>query len=215
MASRIQTFDNLSNKLYGELSWRRKELTLIKSKIPAEKNSLQSAMIRASIPLLYAHWEGFVKLTMSYYLEFVSNKFLKNNELKTQFIALSLQNKLGDLSNGSFENRTKIIDFMFSEINKRSNIPKKNIINTKSNLRFEVLKEILFILDLDDNHIDSQKNLINDLCDERNYIAHGEHKLVDFTTFNGFFIDIISLMEYLKTTIENNAIQEKYRMPSP
>jgi hypothetical protein len=178
-------------------------------------NSLQSAMIRASIPLLYAHWEGFVKLTMSYYLEFVSNKFLKNSELKTQFIALSLQNKLGDLSNSSFENRTKIIDFMFSEINKRSNIPKKNIINTKSNLRFDVLKEILFILDLDDNHIDSQKNLINDLCDERNYIAHGEHKLVDFTTFNSFFIDIISLMEFLKTTIENNAIQEKYRMTSP
>lgn len=214
MANRIQTFDNLSDKLYGELSWRRKELILIKSKIPIEKNSLQSAMIRASIPLLYAHWEGFVKLTMNYYLEFVSNKFLKNSELKTQFIALSLQNKLGDLSNSSFENRTKIIDFMFSEINKRSNIPKKNIINTKSNLRYDVLKEILFILDLHDNHIDNKKDLINDLCDERNFIAHGEHKLVDYTTFESFFTDIISLMEYIKTVIENNAIQEKYRMPN-
>ena len=103
---------------------------------------------------------------------------------------------------------------MFSEINKRSNIPKKNIINTKSNLRYDVLKEILFILDLHDNHIDNKKDLINDLCDERNFIAHGEHKLVDYTTFESFFTDIISLMEYIKTVIENNAIQEKYRMPN-
>lgn len=213
--ARVQTFDNLSNKLYDEISWRRKELTLIKSKIPVEKNSFQSAMIRASIPLLYAHWEGFVKLTMSYYLEYVSNKYLKNSELKTQFIALSLQNKLGDLTNSTFENRTKIIDFMYNEINKRSNIPKKNIINTKSNLRFDVLKEILFILDLHDNYIDNQKDLINDLCDQRNFIAHGEHKLVDYQTFENFFTDTIALMEYLKTTIENNAVQEKYRMPGP
>ena len=214
MASRIQTYDNLSDKIYGELSWRRKELTLIKSKIPVEKNSLQAAMIRASIPLLYAHWEGFVKLTMSYYLEYVSNKYLKNNELKTQFVALSLQSKLGDLSNSNFENRTKIIDFIFNEINKQSNIPKKNIINTKSNLRFDVLKEILFVLDLQDSHIDNQKDLINDLVDERNYIAHGEHKLIDFSTFENFFYDTISLMEYLKTTIENNAIQENYKNAS-
>lgn len=214
MAGRIQTYDNLSDKIYAELSWRRKELTLVKSKIPLEKNPLQSAMIRASIPLLYAHWEGFVKLTMSYYLEFVSNKYLKNNELKTQFVALSLQSKLGDLSNSNFENRTKIIDFIFNEINKQSNIPKKNIINTKSNLRFDVLKEILFILDLQDSHIDTQKDLINDLVDERNYIAHGEHKLIDYPTFENFFNDTISLMEYLKTTIENNAIQEKYKNAS-
>lgn len=214
MRGRIQTFDNLSDKVYGELSWRRKELTLIKSKIPTEKNSLQSAMIRASIPLLYAHWEGFVKTTMSYYLEFVSNKYLKNCELKTQFIALSLQNKLGDLNNSSFENRTKIIDFIFKEINKQSSIPKKNIINTKSNLKYDVLNEILFILDLQDSHIESKKDLINDLVDERNYIAHGEHKILDYKTFEFFFNDIIALMEYLKTKIENNAIQEKYKNAS-
>lgn len=211
MASKIQTFDNLSDKIYSELSWRRKELTLIKSKIPIEKNSLQSAMIRASLPLLYAHWEGYVKLTMSYYLEFVSNKYLKNNELKTQFIALSLQSKLGDLNNSNFENRTKIIDFIFNEINKQSNIPKKNIINTKSNLKYEVLREILFILDLEDSHIESKKELINDLVEERNYIAHGEHKIIDLKTFEIFFDDIIALMEYLKTSMENNAIQEKFK----
>ena len=214
MAKNLFTYDGLSKKLYDEFSWRRKELTLLKSKIPIEKNSLQSAMLRSALPLLYAHWEGFVKLTMSYYLEYVSRKYLKHNELKSTFIALSLQNKMGDLNNSSIENRTKIIDFIFNEIAKQSNIPKKNIINTKSNLKFDVLKEILFILDLDDSHIDNQKDLINDLVALRNHIAHGEQQLVDYETYENFFNDIISLMDYLKTTIENNAIQEKYKNAS-
>jgi hypothetical protein len=211
MAKNLFTYDGLSKKLYDEFSWRRKELTLLKSKIPLEKNSLQSAMLRSALPLLYAHWEGFVKLTMSYYLEYVSKKHLKHNELKNTFIALSLQNKLGDLNNSSIENRTKIIEFLFNDLDKQSNIPKKNIINTKSNLKFDVLKEILFILDLDDSHIDSKKDLINDLVAERNHIAHGEQQLVDLETYENFFNDIIALMDYLKTTIENNAIQEKYK----
>ncbi|WP_300664985.1 MAE_28990/MAE_18760 family HEPN-like nuclease, partial [Fluviicola sp.] len=127
------------------------------------------------------------------------------------FLALSLQSKLGDLTNGTFENRVKIIDFLFSDLSKQSNIPKKNIINTKSNLRFEVLIEILFILDLDDAHIHSQESLINDLVDTRNHIAHGEYKLVNYNIFESLLNDTVALMEYLKTAIENNAIQEKYK----
>jgi hypothetical protein len=215
MARNLFSFDNLTDKIVADFSWRRKELTLIKNKIPIEKNPLQTALIRATIPLLYAHWEGFVKVNMSYYLEYVSNKYLKNNELKSSFIALSLQNKLGDLKTSNFSHRTKIIDFLFNDIENQSNIPKKNIINTKSNLKFEVLQEILFILDLEDNHIESQKELIDDLVVERNFIAHGEHKLIDYETFENFYNDTIALMAYLKTTIENNALQEKYKKALP
>lgn len=55
MGKNILTFDKLSDKVIGEFSWRRKELTLLKNKIPTIKNSLQTAMIRATLPLLYAH----------------------------------------------------------------------------------------------------------------------------------------------------------------
>lgn len=209
--ARIITFDDLSNKLFDEISWRKKELTIIKNRVPLEKSSLQSALLRSAIPLLYAHWEGFVKLIMSYYLEFVSNKYLNHNELKSSFIALSLQNRLGEINNNNIEIRTSIIEFIVNEFNSRSNIPKRNIINTKSNLKFDVLKEILFILDLNDAHIDGQKNLIDDLVDTRNHIAHGEYKIIDYQTFINFYTDIIALMEYLKTSIENNAIGEKYK----
>lgn len=215
MGKNIFTFDQLSDKVIGEFSWRRKELTLLKNKIPNTKNSFQTAMIRATLPLLYAHWEGFVKLSLSYYLEFISGKGLKNNELKTQFLALSLQNKIGDLKQNNLQNKTQIIDFIFSDLEKQSKIPTKNIIQTRSNLRYDVLDEILFIMDLKDLHFESQEDLINDLVNERNYIAHGEHKLIDFDTFLEFFNDTISLMDYLKTKIENSALMESYKKPAP
>ena len=133
------SFDVFSDKIIGDFSWRRKELTLLKNKIPSVKNPLQSAMIRATLPLLYAHWEGFVKISLSYYLEFVSFRGLKHNELKTQFIALSLQKKIGALKENSIQSKTQIIDFIYSSSEKQSNIPTQNIINTKSNLKYDVL----------------------------------------------------------------------------
>lgn len=213
MSKKTFSFDTLSDKIIHEFSWRRKELTLLKSKIPLSENPLQSAMIRATLPLLYAHWEGFVKVSLSHYLEFVSYQGLKHHELKTQFIALSLQNKIGALKENSIQSKTQIIDFIISSFEKRSKIPTKNIINTKSNLKYDVLDEILFIMDLKDHYFENKKDLINDLVNERNYIAHGEHKLIDYNTFIEFFNDTIKLMEYLKTKIENSAVIESYKNP--
>lgn len=211
MAKDLITAYNLSSKLDEEFSWRRKELSLLRSHIPIVKNPLQSAMLRSALPLLYAHWEGFVKLSMSYYLEHVSLKYLKNSELNTRFLTLSMQNKMIDLNTNNFEVRVKIIELLFSDIEKRSNIPKKNIINTKSNLKHDVLSEILFLLDLQDKHIDNKKELINDLVAARNHIAHGEEDRIEYTTFIEFYEDIIALMSYLKTKIENSAILESYK----
>jgi RiboL-PSP-HEPN len=212
MAKPLFTFSSLSSKLDDEFAWRRKELNIIKNKIPNLNNPLQSAMLRAALPLLYAHWEGFVKISMSYYLEYVSRKYLKHNELTPNFIALSLQNKLGELNTGDFDTRIRIVEYLISNSASQSNIPKKNIINTKSNLKFYVLKEILLILHLDDPHIDKYEELIDDLVDTRNHIAHGQYLTIDYTTFINMHDDVIALMEHLKTSIENNASLEKYKI---
>jgi predicted transcriptional regulator len=203
------------SKMVDELGWRSKELLVLRSQIPIENNAKQKVMLRAAIPFLYAHWEGFVKTAMSYYLEHISYKQLNHNQLTTNFVALSLTNTIKDVLNNSFETKTKIIDLLFKEYTKRSNIPKKNIINTKSNLNFDVLKEIIGILDLNDPFIDKQEVLINDLVTTRNTIAHGNVKDVDYTTFESFFTEIVALMEYLKTKIENNVVLKSYSIVKP
>lgn len=59
----LRTAEQLSDKLSEELVWRKKELSevksLIETKFPPYKHN---ALIRSGICLLYAHWEGFVKL---------------------------------------------------------------------------------------------------------------------------------------------------------
>jgi hypothetical protein len=215
MASNINTVEELSNKLDGELAWRRKEMFLIKSGIPTAKTSQQTAMLRSAVPFVYAHWEGFVKVSMSYYLEFVSRKQLRHNELKNSFITLSIQNKMGSIGMNSFSARCGVIEMLLDTFNSRSNIPKKNIINTKSNLTFDVLQEILYILHLTDHHLESHKSLIDDLVSLRNHIAHGEYRVINAVAFNSMYEDIISLMGYIKSKIENNAATEGYKRVQP
>ncbi|WP_304543228.1 MAE_28990/MAE_18760 family HEPN-like nuclease [Sulfurimonas microaerophilic] len=211
MAKDLRTFDGLTNKLAEELGWRRKELTIIQNKIPTTKNAMQSVFLRSAVPLLYAHWEGFVKVTLSCYLEYVSSKHLTNDKLQYSFLALSLQNKIGDLEVNSIINKTKVVETLFNEYTNRSNIPKKGIINTKSNLKYDVFQEMLLILNLEESSFSAKKDLINDLVDMRNHIAHGEYLQVDLKLYNEFHNDIIALFEVIKTQIENNALLEKYK----
>lgn len=215
MGKELAIVYNLISSLDQEFSWRRKELSVLKSKIPTQKNPLQAAMLRSALPLLYAHWEGFIKISMSYYLEHVARKYLRHEELNINFITLSLQNKLGELGENSFEKRIKIIELLYTEYDKRSNIPHKNIIQTMSNLRFDILEEILLILDLSDPYIRGKKELINDLVSTRNHIAHGEYSAIDYLTFENIYTDMIALMQHIKDKIENNAVSQSYRNSSP
>jgi hypothetical protein len=64
-----------------DYAWRRKELKLIKDQIPNKNSPKQNAALRFSVPILYAHWEGFVKKSCELYLEYVAKKYLKPNEV--------------------------------------------------------------------------------------------------------------------------------------
>lgn len=215
MAKKVFTFDDLTRLIGEDYAWRRKELKLIKDQVenPISNTPLQNAALRFAVPILYAHWEGFVKKASELYLEFVSNKYLKHNQLKPQFIALSLTKKLGKLEIKNIEEKTKTVEFLLKEIDKNSNIPTKNIIQTKSNLRFDVFEEIIFVLDLNISKFSKFQSIINDLVDSRNNIAHGDYLRVQFSAYFSMYTDIQSLMELLKNELENAAISETFRQP--
>ena len=113
-----------------------------------EKKTLpkQNAALRFSVPILYAHWEGFVKKSTEVYLEYVAKKYLKHNELKPQFIALSLSKKLGQLEIKNLEEKSKTVEFLINEFDKSSNILTKNVIQTKSNLKYYVFRKFSLLL---------------------------------------------------------------------
>lgn len=211
MGKFYNSFNEFSDDLYGDLSWRKHELRILQKVIPSDVGKKQLAFLRMSIPILYAHWEGFINNSSLYYLKYVKSRRLKNSELMTQFITLSLRHKLNLIEAKNIEKQSEIVDFVICNFNERSNIPLKNIINTKSNLNFKVFKEILFIIGIDKDLFINYQSIIDDLIELRNYIAHGEDKIVDKTTFDNFYSEVTSLMDYYKTELENSAINEKYK----
>jgi len=212
MARKVYTYAELTDKIDEDYAWRRKELKLIKDQIPQQSNPKQSAALRFSVPILYAHWEGFVKKSCELYIEYVAKKYLKHSELKPQFIALSLSKSIGNLEIKNIEDKTKAVEFILTKIDKNSNILTKNVIQTKSNLKYYVLQEILFITGINESKFAHKKSLINDLVDARNNIAHGDHLRVNLETFESMFSDIQELMETLKIEIENSALTEEFKI---
>lgn len=211
MGKRTYSFNEFSKYLDEELAWRRKELNIIKNYIPEKQNPKQAAALRFNVPMLYAHFEGFVKKATELYLEFVANKFLKHSQLQTQFISLSLSSQLASLNVNNIKTKTEIIDFILDKLDSKSKIKTKNIINTKSNLKFNVFKDILFTIGINETVFHKYGSLIDDLVDSRNYIAHGEYLSIDYERYLNLYNDIQEVMENLKTELENSVVQEKYK----
>ncbi|MFP9116966.1 MAE_28990/MAE_18760 family HEPN-like nuclease [Flavobacterium sp. RNTU_13] len=211
MARKPYSLNELIRLIDDDYAWRRKELKIIQNQIPSTPSPKQNAALRFAVPILYAHWEGFVKKACELYLEFVAAKHLKNDELQPQFIALSMSKKLGNLEIKNLEEKSKTVEFLLNEMNKNSNILTKNVIQTKSNLRYNVLEEILFVIGIDQSKFLHKSSLINDLVDARNNIAHGNYLRVEFDTYGIMHDDTQTMMELLKTEIENAAVLELYK----
>lgn len=210
--SKIVSQLELTEIIDKDLAWRRKELKVLKDNIPPKDSPLQKVILRASIPILYAHWEGFAKKSCEYYLEYVSNRKPIHKELKPQFISLALNKELKKVELKNIEDKTKAITFLIECLDKEADIPTENIIQTKSNLRFPVFKEIIYILGLNFKEFEEYESLINDLVDTRNTIAHGNSHKVIYPTYLQMHSDMDILMETLRTEIQNSAVLAKYKI---
>lgn len=211
MGNKIITIDNLVDSIDNDLSWRKKELHYIKTLIPKEKSPKQSSYLRLAVPLLYAHWEGFAKSSMEAYLKYVALRNLKHTDLRPQFIALSLSKLLGLSEIKNLEGKTSIVSTLLLKLNDRAQIPTKDIIQTKSNLRYDVFREIIFTLSLSEEKFTIYKSFIDDLVDTRNHIAHGNYLKVEYKECITMCDDLTTLLEILKTEIVNSATLELFK----
>lgn len=211
MGRRIYTKEDLVDSIDNELGWRKKELKLFKDSIPTEFSSKQKALLRCAIPIIYAHWEGFVKHSCELYLEFVStrNEVLRN--LKPQFVAIALRNSIQTQEINKISERTKAVEFIINNLELSTTIPVKNVIKTKSNLKFEIFRDICHLLCIPIYKFEKKKSMIDELVDSRNSIAHGNHLKITYKMFCDFYDDTLILLDTLRTEIENAAVLDLYR----
>lgn len=203
---KVRTINELNDKLDNEIQWRKKELIDYSFIIEKNKNSARvTPLIRGGIALGYAHWEGFIKMSSSFFINYISTMKIPINKLQLNFIALSYIKRINK-GNG-IEECMNLIEEILSDNQKPCKIYDKDIIDTKSNLKFHVLEEILISLGLEKNHFLTKQNFINKkLVEPRNDIAHGAYRDVDYHDFRLVHENIIPLMEHYKCLIENSAL---------
>ena len=200
MLSFESALETLEENLTEDMVWRKRELVNLKNEINMKfelDNQEVSFLIRGSIALFYAHWEGSVKSQLSSYVKFLNTllyeKYIELEKYDDEILDLIFQPTIKSLGQNTKEKRLKGIT-NFKQVYFDKNILKidsKEVIDTKSNLSFQVLTKLFSIFKI--TELDSIHTIfIEQLVKDRNSIAHGEKRYTE--------ID-----EALKQKIESNS----------
>jgi hypothetical protein len=212
--SKIRTIDQLQTILDGDFSWRLKEIATLKIVVRSSDNLSRSTAVRASIPLLYGHWEGFIKNSSTHYLDYVNGQSLTYRELKSCFIVFGVKRKINDLvssKNSSVSIAT--LEFLRDELDERAKLKIESAIRTESNLSSKVFANIAKSIGINTQGYESRYHLIDEsLLNRRNHIAHGEYLDVDSEGFRKLADEILYLLRLYKTDIENAVSLKEYKL---
>lgn len=211
----IRTKENLVDKIGRDHVWRLREVSELKNLIeePSISDVRKRVLCRAGIALLYAHWEGFVKKSGTYFLEYVASQRHNISELRSNFITLLVRGKIDKASESNkYSAFDEVTKYIIDNQSTRARIPVKNVINTQSNLSTKVLKEIMWCLGLSYEVFETREKLIDlKLVGRRNHVAHGELIEVDIKDFLEMTEEVLGLMATFKNLLENSAITESYK----
>lgn len=213
----VRTVGELGDRLDEGIGWRRIELQALKSAISeAERKSsgspLSRALARSGVALLYAHWEGYIKDSCTAYVDFIARRRLRCGELNDGLLRTVLESLAKRMATGDEEAREFLFDAIRRPDTSRARIPKSSMVETKSNLRFQVLAEILLKIGLSSDDFATKDKLIDvTLCDSRNSIAHGRDYFPSPEDFPELMDEVIGMMEQVRDLILSAARLNAYR----
>ena len=111
----------------------------------------------------------------------------------------------------SLEARCKLVNDIIDGTVGRFNYVNPSLIDTKSNLNTDTIKEICIICSLDYAHFESQRNFLDQLIlKRRNAIAHGQNEFIAESEMDKLVADILALMGHFRTLIENKVYLKQY-----
>jgi hypothetical protein len=196
-----------------DLSWRKVEIS---SLIFIVKNTNEEVVLKSIILLLYAHWEGYIKKSSKLYIKYISDKNVRLGDLCGNFKAVALKNYISrcletkerlTMANEIIfiEKYLKLEARNFSIDIDMNNDFGKEIIDTESNLKPKVFKNIISILGLNyKKAVETRERYIDShLLANRNLIGHGskyENSVEDFALT---IKDVEKLKDIIFSIIDN------------
>ncbi|MEQ4624768.1 MAE_28990/MAE_18760 family HEPN-like nuclease [Providencia manganoxydans] len=187
--------------------WRSGEFARFK----ANQNKVEPDLwYRMCIPMIYAHWEGFVVDALKIMLKHLNGLNLKYSVLPTKLIVLSIGDSYKSLSGKqSFSQRIEFTDKFKSLFN--SVVTFKTKVETKSNLKSNVFKELCDIFGFNEQPYCEYLKNVDRLVHIRNSIAHGENNILPTLENITLYIDSVQkCSDLLLIDIENYLLEERF-----
>lgn len=212
----MRTVAELQEVLDASLAWRRIELSALKAEVERSaakgaSSPLARAMARSALAMLYAHWEGFVRDGLRSYVQFLSRRRLKFEELNDGLLMTVFASLHRRISSGDDSAAQLLLEAIRQPGVSRAQIPRNSMVNTRSNLRFEVLCEILDSVGIDPREFDTKAQLIDrSLCEARNEIAHGRERFPSPNDFSDLHDQVMSMMEAVRDRVLEAAQSKSY-----
>ena len=176
-------YDQFETLLDEDLAWRKVEISEL---LLLAKESEKETIFKSLILLLYAHWEGYIKKSSKLYIKFISEEKIKLNDLSFNFKAVALKEHVSRCIETkdklTLANEIAFVSSFLKLENKKFKIDVKpendfdsTIIDTESNLKPKVFKNIIEILGLNyKKALEAREHYINShLLANRNAIGHG------------------------------------------
>ncbi|PLY16774.1 MAG: hypothetical protein C0631_02720 [Sedimenticola sp.] len=185
---------SILNTITSDLDWREKEianmrLLLLSTEITATQKKV---LLRAAWAMLYAHYEGFCKNTLTAFYDFVCNSGVHCVKLPETTKLLALEASLKKLRSLPSSNLLdEIVNF---ENNNLSVTPEFQEVKS-SNLYPNILIDFLTDADLSIDKVEEHRTKLKTLVSRRNSIAHGENNFIEgvpyYLTFESAVYDVI------------------------
>jgi hypothetical protein len=207
------TQQDLSDIFDADLIWRRKELSDMKAAIKAADSASKSVLLRALIAMTYAHWEGYVRTCASRYFEHLTLRSLSFAALERQIYVNTFLARVDALRQGrvSLEARCKLINDILDGTGGRFSYLNPDLIDTRSNLSTDVIKEICVICGIDPTYFEQNRAFLDVLVlKRRNAIAHGQQEYIRTDEVDDLVGNILGLMSFFRNQLENKIYANAY-----
>ena len=212
---KIRTKAALFDKIAADRVWRIREISFFRSQCvnPATPVDAIGALRRAFVPLVYAHWEGFVTNTSQYYLEYIAMQRLRVGDLSLPIMSLYLWNRFSaQLRVGKHHALIDTCELVTENQSERVQRQHMEGLPKRANLNSKTLRELCLALGLPFTSFETKAGFIDaGLVGKRNNIAHGEWQEVDQSELDTLKVEVVMLIDLFRNEVENAATSETFK----
>lgn len=213
----MDKIEELICEFNAERDWRVKKIEIYKSIPHRYVNKLfiniKNSYLEMCIPMIYAHWEGFVVYMIKRICKFINDEKITYNNINDRIAIFSFEPQMKYISgNASLDKRIKFF-YKYREIySKPVYINYTECVSAKSNLNFRQLELMLDNLCIKvPNEIKCKKSIIEKLVTYRNKIAHGENSVVvNENDVRELAFGIILFIDILIVTVKEYIVKKEF-----